>query len=321
MTVSAGSARPGTVTAAASAKINLALLVGDRRPDEYHTLATLFQAVDLTDELTVAPTPGGLRLTVGGPEAAGVPTGPDNIALAALRLLARHTGHDLAADGVDLRLTKRIPAAAGLAGGSADAAAALVAADALWQTRVPRVELLDLAAALGADVPFCLAGGTAVGTGRGDLLAPALTRGRFHWVLALADTRLATPAVFTELDRTRPRGTPEPVLPPAVLAAVRAGAAAALGPVLVNDLQPAALSLAPGLRRVLDTGTELGALGSVVCGSGPTCAFLAADRKSAVRLAAVLAGAGVARRVLAVAGPAAGARVLSPAGRAPSQPG
>lgn len=314
MTVTTGGHRPGTVTAAASAKINLALLVGDRRPDGYHALATLFQAVDLADTLTVTGSADGLRLAVDGPEAAGVPTGPDNIALAALRVLARHTGHDLTSSGVAVGLTKRIPAAAGLAGGSADAAAALVAGDALWHTRVPRAELLDLAAALGADVPFCLAGGTAVGTGRGDLLAPALTRGPFHWVLALADTRLATPAVFAELDRSRPRSTPEPVLAPAVLAAVRAGDAAALGPLLVNDLQPAALALAPRLRQVLDTGTDLGALGAVVCGSGPTCAFLAADRKSAMRLAAALAGAGVARQVLAVAGPAAGARIVSPAG-------
>lgn len=392
----------GSVTVTAPAKINLALRVGARRRDGYHALATLFQALDLADDLTLGPGAPGVRVTLTGPEAGGVPAGDDNLAVRALHLLAGRVGHDLDADGLELVLHKRIPAAAGLAGGSADAAAALVAGDAYWRTRLPRPELVELAAALGADVPFSLTGGTAVGTGRGDVLAPALARGRFHWVLAFADHRLGTPSVFAELDRLRgpagPGGPPvgrspligsparaggpspvgssrvsstrvgstgldsadvsstdvdstvvggtlargvgtgvptgpaaghpalrgdrgrgvralpppvEPVLPASVLAAVRAGDPAALGRALVNDLQPAAVSLAPGLLRCLDAGVDAGALGAVLCGSGPTCAFLTADRESAVALAAALAGTGVARSFHPVSAPAAGARVLS----------
>jgi 4-diphosphocytidyl-2-C-methyl-D-erythritol kinase len=308
MTVSAA------VTVAASAKINLALRVGGRRPDGYHALATLFQAVDLADELTVVTAGSGLRLTVVGAEAAGVPTGEDNLVLQALRLLAGHTGHDLAVAGVGVgvHLTKRIPAAAGLAGGSADAAAALLAADALWQTHLPRAELLDLAATLGADVPFSLTGGTAVGTSRGDVLTPALARGRFHWVLALSEHRLPTPAVFAELDRVRPLAVADELaLAPGLLAAVRAGDPVALGRALTNDLQAPAITLVPALRVCLDAGTRLGALGSVVCGSGPTCAFLVPDAGTAATFAVALAAARVARRVLAVTGPAPGARIVS----------
>ena len=442
------------LTATAPAKLNPALRVGARRRDGYHALATLFQALDLADEVTLRATPGvpGVDVQLSGPETAGVPADASNLAVRAVHLLAERVGRDLGVDGVRLALHKAIPAAAGLAGGSADAAAALVAADALWRTRLPRAELVELAAALGADVPFSLRGGTAVGTGRGDVLAPALARGEFHWVLAFADHRLPTPSVFAELDRlrgpagpggppvgrtrtlveappgatapsegadrgsrlgvlhrgghpagtglTRIRGLPrvpdsvrdpgvlrgpvgavpgagggpadgdlpgegdfpgerglrkdggrggagngrggagggdaggpaaadgvrgpgvgrgvralpppiDPAVPAGVLTAVRSGDPAALGRALVNDLQPAALSLVPDLRRCLAAGLDLGALGAVLCGSGPTWAFLVADRDAATSFAAALADCAVARAVVATTAPAAGARVVS----------
>lgn len=284
------------------AKINLCLQVGERRPDGYHELATVFQAVSLYDDVTATPATG-ISVTVSGDSAGEVPTGPENLAYRAAQLLA---GRAAALGGVALDIVKGIPVAGGMAGGSADAAAALVACDALWGSDRDRTELSELALMLGSDVPFLLRGGTALGTGRGEVLTDVLTRGTYHWVLALADGGLATPAVyqaFDELGGTTGPG-PEPVL-----AALRSGRAENLADALTNDLQPAAISLRPTLRRVLDSGIEIGALAGIVSGSGPTIAFLARDAPHATRLAAELSGLGVARAVRKAHGPVHGARV------------
>jgi len=292
----------------APAKLNLHLAVGALRPDGFHDLKTVFHAVDLHDE--VEATPGeGVTVTVAGEGAGDVPRGGDNLAVRAARLLAEHVGRK--AD-VALALTKGIPVAGGCAGGSADAAATLVACDALWGTGLTRDGLSALAARLGSDVPFALHGGTALGTGRGQRLTPVLARGTTSWVLALAAGGLSTPAVYRELDRRREAGGPVAVVsdPAGVLSALRAGDATALGRALSNDLQPAALALAPHLRRALDTGRELGALGGVVSGSGPTVALLARDPAAADALAAALAGYDVCRAVCRADGPAPGARIV-----------
>jgi 4-diphosphocytidyl-2-C-methyl-D-erythritol kinase len=304
---------PEPVTVRAPAKINLHLAVGPVRPDGYHELVTVFQAVSLYDELTATPA-RTLTLAVSGEGAAEVPHDERNLAWRAAALLAERAGVDAA---VHLDLTKAIPVAAGLAGGSADAAAALVACDALWGTALPRRDLLDLAAQLGADVAFGLVGGTALGTGRGERLTPVLAGGRWHWVLAIAPGGLSTPEVYRELDRLRAAG-PEPAdlldVGPAsgLINALRAQDPEQLGKLLANDLQPAALSLRPPLRTTLRSGVELGALGALVSGSGPTCALLARSEEHAVRLAAALAGAGVCRTVKVVSAPAGGARVVEP---------
>jgi 4-diphosphocytidyl-2-C-methyl-D-erythritol kinase len=211
-----------------------------------------------------------------------------------------------------LTLRKGIPVAGGMAGGSADAAAALVACDALWNTAIPRDELNELAATLGSDVPFSLAGGTALGTGRGELLSPVLAPARRHWVIALADGGLSTPEVFRELDRLRAAGG-VPLAGPseALVSALRSDDPAVLGAALDNDLQPAALSLRAGLRQTLAAGLDEGALGGLVSGSGPTCVFLAADADDAVAIAAALAGRGVCRTVRTAYGPVPGARVIT----------
>jgi 4-diphosphocytidyl-2-C-methyl-D-erythritol kinase len=243
------------------------------------------------------------------PDVSIVPTGRDNIAVRAAHLVAQAAG--ITSERVHLALAKGIPVAAGMAGGSADAAAALVACDALWQTGLDRATLADLAAQLGSDVPFPLAGGTALGIGRGERLTDVLATGEYHWVFALADGGLSTPAVYAEFDKLsegRLRTGPTPA--DDVLAALRTGDPVQLGAALVNDLQPAALRLRPALRRVLETGRELGAVGAIVSGSGPTCAFLAAGAGESVELAASLAGMGVARAVRRASGPAAGARVV-----------
>lgn len=291
-------------------KVNLYLEVGDRRPDGYHELSTVFHAVSLLDEVTVT-TADVLSLQISGEGAESLPTDERNLAWRAAELMAEHVGR---APDVAIAIDKTIPVAGGMAGGSADAAAVLVAMNELWELGVPRRDLHALAAQLGSDVPFALHGGTALGTGRGEELATVLTRNTFHWVLAFSGGGLSTATVFGEIDRLRE--AQEHTLPPRlesaepVLAALATGDPAELAPLLGNDLAPAALTLDPGLRRTLRAGVEAGALAGVVSGSGPTCAFLCTSAGSAVDVGTELAGAGVCRTVRVASGPVHGARVV-----------
>ena len=314
--MSAAAETAGTVTARAPAKVNVHLAVGPLRPDGFHELRTVYLAVSLYDTVTAGPG-DGLALAVSG-EGTGTAAGADavpvdrtNLVWRAAELLARHAG--VPADAT-LEVAKAIPAAAGLAGGSADAAATLVALDALWGTRAGRDDLTALAAQLGSDVPFSLVGGVCLGSGRGEQLSPVLARRRWDWVLGIASEGLSTPAVYAELDRLRaegrvPDGT-EPAPADPVIAALRDGPADVLAGALVNDLQVPALTLRPALRRAMTAATEAGAAGTLVSGSGPTIASLATDERAALRLTARLAGAGVFRTVRAVHGPVPGARLV-----------
>jgi len=312
-----------SVTARVPAKVNLQLSVGPLREDGYHDLVTVFHAVSLFDEVTVtsAERTSVIVTGEGGP---AVPLGPANLAVRAAAALARATGRrgkaaGQGAGGVRIDIRKRIPVAAGLAGGSADAAAALVACNELWQTGLSVAELTEIGARIGSDVPFSLAGGTAVGLGRGERLTTALVSGSYQWVLAFGAAGLSTPDVYAACDRLRaarrtkdgqPVGVTEPQLSTALMAALRSGDPAAVGPLLTNDLQPAALSMQPLLRRALQAGREHGALGAIVSGSGPTCAFLARSAESARELAVGVTGAGVCRAVVHVSGPVPGASVV-----------
>jgi 4-diphosphocytidyl-2-C-methyl-D-erythritol kinase len=302
----------GSITVRVPGKVNLYLAVGDRREDGYHELTTVFHAVSLLDEVTVRNA-DVLSLEMVGEGADSLPADERNLAWQAAELMAEHVGR---APDVTITVEKSIPVAGGMAGGSADAAAVLVAMNSLWELGVPRRDLHTLAARLGSDVPFALHGGTALGTGRGEELATVLARSTFHWVLAFADGGLSTPAVFAEIDRLRESKAGDRSLPPAledpepVLAALASGDPGALAPLLGNDLQPASLSLDPGLRRTLRAGTEAGALAGIVTGSGPTCAFLCASASSAVDIGSELAGAGVCRTVRVASGPVHGARVV-----------
>jgi 4-diphosphocytidyl-2-C-methyl-D-erythritol kinase len=313
------------VTVRVPAKVNLQLAVGPARADGYHDVATVYHAVSLFDEVTVVPAERDI-VAVTGEGADGVPTDGGNLAARAAGALSRAAGPGSRdTPGLAIRITKRIPVAAGLAGGSADAAATLVACNELWGTGLSQQELCDLAAGIGSDVAFGLLGGTAIGIGRGEQVTPVLTSGTFHWVLAFADGGLSTADVYAACDRMRASkesrqakgrkvgtsGVPDPVLDNALIAALRSGDPAELGPLLSNDLQPAAISLRPGLRRTLTAGRELGTLGAMVSGSGPTCAFLAKNRRHARDLAAALAGAGVCRTVAQVTGPAPGANIVA----------
>ena len=199
-TVPPRSGSASSVRVEAPGKVNLFLSVGAPGPDGYHPLTTVFQAVRLIETVTArrqsAQDHGTVTLTLEEPDA-DVPVDESNLAVRAATLLAQATG---VSEGVDLLLRKRVPVAGGMAGGSADAAAALVACNALWGTGLSLPELSALAARLGADVPFPLTGATAVGSGRGDLVTPIMTRGAYHWVFALAEEGLSTPAVFRRFD-------------------------------------------------------------------------------------------------------------------------
>jgi 4-diphosphocytidyl-2-C-methyl-D-erythritol kinase len=307
-----------TVTVQVPAKINLQLAVGPLRSDGYHDLVTVFHALSLFDQVTVAPAEAD-SVAVSGEGAGQVPADGDNLALRAVRALRAAiesgAGRRAVADGqpgVAVTIRKKIPVAAGLAGGSADAAAALVACNELWRAGLSQQDLCEVAGTVGSDVAFAVLGGTAVGRGRGERLTPALVSpARYHWVLAFADGELSTPAVYGALDRLRGRDpVPAPELSAELMSALRAGDPGRLGQALSNDLQAPAISMFPALRKTLAAGGELGALGALVSGSGPTCLFLARGAAHATDLAVALSGAGVCRSVARAAGPASGAAVI-----------
>ncbi|WP_306231985.1 4-(cytidine 5'-diphospho)-2-C-methyl-D-erythritol kinase [Agrococcus beijingensis] len=301
-----------TVRAKAPGKINVHLGVGSLQDDGYHDVATAYQAVSLYEIVEATSAPDfSVRFT--GPIASsGLSTGADNLAIRAAMALARR---GRVTDGVSLSIDKHVPIAGGMGGGSADAAATLVACDELWGLHLGRDALHEIARELGADVPFALAGGTAVGTGRGDQLTPALARGQFHWVLAYADDGLSTPDVYRALDEHRALHAADiapahdvPTVDARVLQALRAGDASMLAEALQNDLQAPALQLRPRLVGTLELGERSGALAGIVSGSGPTVAFLCDSVESAVELQASLGAAQV--MAVKVTGPVPGARLI-----------
>ncbi|MEO3844648.1 4-(cytidine 5'-diphospho)-2-C-methyl-D-erythritol kinase [Streptomyces sp. CNZ287] len=301
-----------SVTVRVPAKVNVQLAVGPPRADGFHDLANVFLAVGLYDEVT-ATEADALRVTVTGPDAAAVPTDTSNLAARAAQLLAARHGRE---PNVHLHIAKDIPVAGGMAGGSADGAGALLACDALWGTRTGTDELLRICAELGSDVPFSLVGGAALGRGRGERLTTLSAKGPLYWVFAVADGGLSTPEVYGEFDRLAAgRSVPDPDPSPAVLDALGSGDPADLAAALTaiaggNDLQPAALSLRPSLAETLEAGTAAGALAALVSGSGPTCAFLAADETAAVEVAAALEASGTCRKARVAQAPAPGAVVV-----------
>lgn len=305
-------AAPTRVRTRAPGKINVYLSVGALQDDGYHDVATAYQAVSLYEDVS-AELDDDFSVTFTGPiDTTSVPVDESNLAIRAARLVADASGYR---GGVRLTIDKQVPVAGGMGGGSADAAATLLAVDTLWGTALGREELLRLAAQLGADVPFAFAGGTAVGTGRGDELSPALAKGEFHWVLALSDEGLSTPAVYRALDEHRERYRADiapapttPVVEANVLQALRAGDPDLLADCVYNDLQAPAMRLQPSLASTLEIGEKAGALAGLVSGSGPTVAFLVADRDTALDVQVELSAAGLV--AVRAAGPVHGARVV-----------
>ena len=306
--------RSGSATSVrveAPGKVNLFLSCGARGADGYHPLTTVFQAVRLIETVTArrqaVAARGRVTLTIeGGPP--GLPVDERNLAVRAALLLARTTG---VREGVDLLLRKRVPVAGGMAGGSADAAAALVACNQLWGTGLNLAELTGLAARLGADVPFPLLGATAVGHGRGDDLSPLMTRGTYQWVFALAHEGLSTPVVFARFDELAAAAGRAPVtreVPGALTAALRTGDPGALAPALHNDLQAAAVDLRPAIAEVIALAERAGALRAIVSGSGPTVAALVPEAATAMRVCRALTASGLVSGTVRADAPVAGAR-------------
>ena len=289
---------PRKVQVRMPAKLNISLKVGPPRADGFHELATIFHAVSLYDIITVTERPAGsgIALTC---ETEGVPQDSTNLAWRAALLMATEARRH---PDVQITISKGIPTAGGMAGGSADAAGALLAVNELWELGWGREQLVELAAQLGSDVPFCVGGGTALGTGRGEVVTSVLARGEYHWVIAMADTGLSTPRVFEQLDAMRP-DTDEPVVSEAVMSALRSADSRALGRALENDLQAPALALKSSLKRTLDAGIEAGALGALVSGSGPTCVFLVRDNEQGIDVQVALTACGVAVDVVRAHGP------------------
>ncbi len=292
------------------AKVNLQLSVGPREPDGFHNLVSVFQAISIFDDVTITKkSPGhGISISITGEHTHGVPEDTSNLAVKAVALVGSKFDFDV---DVHIDVKKSIPVAGGMAGGSADAAAALVAMDSLFNLDMSREDLHALGSELGSDVPFMISGGTAIGQGRGDQLTAALSRGTYHWVLALSSVGLSTPAVYSECDRMRAELE---IAPPAVsdqlMQSLLAADADAVGRALVNDLQNAACSLRPALSLVLEVGRDYGALGAIVSGSGPTVAFLVADEDAGLDLAVALTASGVVGSVARAHGPAQGAKVI-----------
>jgi 4-diphosphocytidyl-2-C-methyl-D-erythritol kinase len=297
-----------SVTVRAPAKINLHLGVGAPREDGFHPLVTVYQAVGLCDDVTVARSPGWtLGVTVPDwIDADAVPVTGDNIVDRAARLLAQHRG---IASQASVSIAKSIPVAGGMAGGSADAAAALVALDRLWELETPDDDLLRLAAELGSDVPFALLGGTALGTGRGELVEPVPDPSTWWWVVVPSARGLSTPDVYRRFDELSPDAPTEPLDARAVLLALSTGDPGILAGALHNDLEHAALDLRPDLADLLELGEGSGALRGLVSGSGPTCVFLAEDADAARAVAGRLSEQHEV--VLVTNGPVAGAHVVS----------
>lgn len=292
-------------------KVNLGLSVGPLDSDGYHEIVTLFQAISLYDDVTVKIGSEGAGITLGasGSTSTGVPLDETNLAYRAADLMIRKFQLD---SDIDIHLKKEIPVAGGMAGGSADAAGVIVGIDALFELGLSRDELERIGSVLGSDVPFGIAGGTAIGRGRGDQLTPVLSQGTYQWVLALSNSGLSTPAVYGECDRLREGlSIAKPTANDALLQSLRAGDARELGKALSNDLQSAACSLRPALRLVLDVGNDYGALGCIVSGSGPTVAFLVEDEERALDLTVALSASGVVGGVVRASGPTHGARRIS----------
>lgn len=295
-----------SVIARAPGKINLVLRVGPRRADGYHDLLTCFQAVDVWETVALSPADEFSIAVSGDVNLGEIPLDGNNLAMKAVAAVARATGRT---DAVAILIDKKVPVGGGMGGGSADAAATLIAINELWHTGLSQVELLTIAAELGSDVPFLLEGGTAIGRGRGEILEPIKSLA-FSWVIVPSMEHLATPGVYGRLDELR--ADVDVVLPEslsdAFLDALYRGDPEALAPHLINDMAQASLDLEPELEATLEKGLQCGALAVMVSGSGPTSAMLARDDAHANAIQASLRDQG--HHCVITSSPARGAHLV-----------
>ena len=299
----------GRVKVRVPAKVNLALKVGPLGDDGYHPLGTVFHAVSLYDDVD-AQVSDRITIEHRGEGADTLPRDEANLAFKAACLLRETYG---TVQGAALSILKTIPVAGGMAGGSADAAAALLACAILWDLDTQPEDLHELAATLGSDVPFALVGGTARGTGRGTELVPMISRGTYRWVLGIAREGLGTPEVYRRFDEMHAAGeiTAGTEIPQDLMNALATGDVAGVGRALCNDLEAPAISLRPELGEVLDYGRREGVLGAMLSGSGPTCAFLVQSEEAAMDLASALSHHRSVWAVKRAVGPVPGARPVT----------
>lgn len=303
------------VRVSAPGKVNLFFRVGALGLDGFHDVASIYQAVNVREAVSVeSAEEWSIRVSgdISERQLASVPTGSDNLVVRAADAISKVSKLENTKP-LKFEITKRVPVAGGMGGGSADAAAALVAIDRLWQTGLNNDELHAAAASLGADVPFALMGGTALGTGRGEILEAIENVGSFNWVLVSNANGLSTPSVYKRLDEIRillgqdPAKISKPEIPPAMLTALSSGDANLLAPFLHNDLQVAAIDLLPELQQTLDEGLAAGAIAAMVSGSGPTVALLVTDAVTAIRVSNQLQAKGYS--ALATMGPVIGTQI------------
>ena len=299
---------PKHCTVKVPAKINLSLKVAPLAKDGYHPLATVFHAVSIYDEVTISKVrPGQEEISVAGNDAEKVPTNKDNLVSKAITEIAKHVNQPIHSR---IHIHKAIPIAGGMAGGSADAAATILGINYLWDFHLSVDELNEIAAKVGSDVPFLLHGNTALGYGRGEQLTPVLHRNSLHWVIATNDYGLSTPEVYAEFDYlTNNKDVEDPEISLELLQALAHGDPNEVAKNLINDLQPAAISLKPEIRRLLRAGEEAGALRGIVSGSGPTCVFLCFDDTAASDIAIDLLSSGTCKQAVTAFGPVPGARI------------
>lgn len=269
---------PMPVLVSAPAKVNIALRVGPPRLDGFHPLNTVFEALDIFDDIVVHEAEGEITCEVSGvPGCEGLPLDEQNLAVRAALLVRERYGDPVM--GAHISITKRIPLAGGMAGGSADAAGTLLGVNKLWGLGLTPDVLHELAAELGSDVPFALVGSVALGRGRGEKLEPLRVGTMHSWVLLTSTEGLSTPEVFREFD-VMMGYTPvaeELVVDTQELQGVLASTdVEALGKHMINDLQEAAMSLRPSLRQALQVACEHG-VAAILSGSGPTIAVLCED--------------------------------------------
>ena len=306
------------VAATAFGKINMFFRVGPLLENGYHQVASLYQSVDLA-ETVVVELDGEWSVSAAGPigadHLAAVPTDTSNLVVKAAKALAKAAGIK---KPIPLRfaLHKTVPVAGGMGGGSADAAAAILAVEKVWHLELSKEVKLGAAASLGADVPFALLGGSASGLGVGDDLKSIKQTSELNWVLVPSDFGLSTPAVFAELDRIRTNRNQDPTkiknasMSAKLTTALRAGATAEeIAPLLHNDLQEAAVSLRPELQQILDLEQQVFALRAIVSGSGPTIAFLARDANDAITIASRLRTYG--QQAIVTSSPAGAAQLVN----------
>jgi 4-diphosphocytidyl-2-C-methyl-D-erythritol kinase len=270
------------VAVRAHAKLNVFLRVLGRRPDGFHDLESLVLPLELHDLVTVSRA-DDLTLRVRGERAHHVPTDEGNLVMRAARALADAAG--IAAPGATIEIDKRIPVAAGMGGGSADAAAALRCLDDLWSCGLTGDALAEVGARVGSDVPALMSGGPVHVGGRGERVDPVHLQGSI-WVVKPFPFQVVTPRAFAWWDED---GTTGPD-PGALIAAAETGNTSLLGSALFNDLQGPVAARHPVIAATIEAFTEAGAAGAVMTGSGPTVVALAAHLGEAERLASAVPG-------------------------------